>query len=111
MKMPNCGQAFVPEEKITEYLLSETHETGKHKADFFARFGFSLDHIEVFRDALIRHALERDVEKTVSGHYGNKYELRCQLQTPDNRNPCVVSVWIMEKGYEGPRLVTVYPAI
>ncbi|MBK7337025.1 MAG: hypothetical protein IPJ00_13025 [Saprospirales bacterium] len=24
---------------------------------------FSLDHIEVFRDALIRHALERDVEK------------------------------------------------
>jgi hypothetical protein len=39
MKLPNCEQAVVAEAKITRYLLSETHEDGKHKAAFFTHFG------------------------------------------------------------------------
>mgnify|MGYP001794619306 CR=1 FL=1 len=37
------------------------------------------------------------------------------LQVPhtffsDERNPCIVTVWIVEKDQEGPKLVTAYPA-
>lgn len=41
MKLPNLGNASVPEAKITRYLLSMTHPYGRHKANFFQRFGFS----------------------------------------------------------------------
>ena len=34
MKLPNFQLARVPAAKITEYLLSEVHRDGKHKARF-----------------------------------------------------------------------------
>ena len=33
MKIPNNEYSFVPDNKITDYLLSETHKIGKHKAE------------------------------------------------------------------------------
>jgi len=43
--MPNNDQSIVADSKITDYLLSETHEIGKHKAEFFKRFGFDLSEL------------------------------------------------------------------
>ena len=34
MKIPNNNLSFVADNKITDYLLSDIHEIGKHKADF-----------------------------------------------------------------------------
>ncbi len=39
MKLPNHEKAFVPREKIVDYLLSPFHKDGKGKAAFFKRFG------------------------------------------------------------------------
>jgi hypothetical protein len=36
--------------------------------------------------------------------------LKCEIKTPDERNPCIVTVWIVENGQEVPKLVTAYPA-
>lgn len=108
--MPNNDQSIVADNKITDYLLSETHEIGKHKAYFFKHFGFDISDIETFRNSLIQHSIERDIEQTKSSAYGNKYELKCEIKTPDERNPCIVSVWIVENGQEEPKLVTAYPA-
>ena len=110
MKMPNNEQAIVLDKKITDYLLSDSHEIGKHKADFFKRFGFDLSDVDTFKNSLIQHSIEREIEKTNSSEYGNKYELKCEIQTPDERNPCVVTVWIIENGKQRPTLVTAYPS-
>jgi hypothetical protein len=110
MKMPNNDQSIVADSKITDYLLSETHEIGKHKADFFKRFGFDISDIETFRNSLIQHSIERDIEQTKSSPFGNKYELKCEIKTPDKRNPCVITVWIVENGEESPKLVTAFVA-
>jgi hypothetical protein len=88
MKMPNNELALVAKEKITAYLLSDTHPIGKDKAAFFKRFGFDLSEVEQFESALTKHANEREVEKTIENDFGVKYELKCELQTPDERNPC-----------------------
>jgi len=40
MRLPNGTNAYVPREKLVEYLLSETHAVGKSKARFFRGFGF-----------------------------------------------------------------------
>lgn len=109
MKLPNNKQSFVAEKKITDYLLSELHEIGKHKADFFKRFGFDISDVETFKSSLIQHSIDRDIEQTKDSDFGIKYELKCEIQTPDKRNPCIVTVWIVENGQEEPKLITAYP--
>ena len=110
MKMPNNELSIVADNKITDYLLSDTHEIGKHKANFFKRFGFDLSDAETFRDSLLNHSVEREIEANKETPFGNKYELKCELKTPDERNPCIVTVWIIENNEETPKLVTAYPA-
>jgi len=109
MKMPNSDQSFVAEQKITDYLLSDTHEFGKGKAKFFKKFGFDVADIGTFKDALIQHSVDRDIEREDATGYGAKYILTCEIQTPDERNPCIVTVWIIETGTEVPKLITAYP--
>jgi len=110
MKIPNNNLSFVADNKIRNYLLSDIHEIGKHKADFFKRFGFDLSDVETFKVSLIQHSIDRDIEKTKDLDFGIKYELKCEIKTPDERNPCIVTVWIVENGQEEPKLVTAYPA-
>lgn len=110
MKMPNNDKAIVVDKKITDYLLSDSHDIGKHKAEFFKRFGFDISDVDTFKNSLIQHSIEREIEKTKNSEYGNKYELKCELQTPDDRNPCIVTVWIIENGKQRPTLITAYPA-
>lgn len=109
MKMPNNEQAKIAEKKITRYLLSYSHEIGKDKAKFFKRFGFDATE-ELFKKSPAWHAIERDVEENTFTGYGDKYELKCEIKTPDDRNPCVVTVWIIETGRRNPILITAYPS-
>jgi filamentous hemagglutinin len=110
MKIPNNNRSYVADNKITDYLLSYIHEVGKHKAEFFKRFGFDIADIDTFRGSLIQHSIDRDIEKIQHTDFGTKYELKCEIRTPDKRNPCVMTVWIVENGKDRPTLVTAYPA-
>jgi hypothetical protein len=109
MKLPEYEQAVVSETKITEYLLSDTHPEGKEKAAFFVRFGFSADEWEVLADALCQHAARHEVTKVVESKYGQRFVIEGELQTPDERNPEIRSVWIIENDDDVPKLVTAYP--
>jgi replicative DNA helicase len=109
MKMPNNEQSIVSEDKILGYLLNDNHEIGKHKAAFFKRFGFNITDIDLFRASLILHSYEREIDQVKDSHFGTKYELKCKINTPDKRNPCIVTVWIVENAGDIPRLVTAYP--
>lgn len=108
MKLPNSDKSIIPAEKIIDYLLNASHPIGKHKAAFFE--SFCIKDKEVLRNALLKHATERVVHKTTNSPFGTKYELRCEINTPDLRNPCIVSVWIVNNGETVPRLVTAYPS-
>jgi hypothetical protein len=110
MKIPDNNRSFVADNKITNYLLSEMHEKGKHKADFFKLFGFDIADIDTFRVSLIQHSIDRDIEKRKDSDFGIKYELKCEIKTPDERNPCIVTIWVVEIGQLEPKLVTAYPA-
>lgn len=109
MKMPNNFNSFVAEVKITDYLLCHTHEFGKTKAKYFSKYGFTEADVDTFKKALIQHSILRDFESEQTNAFGVKYKLTCKIQTPDNRNPCIVTVWIVEAGTDVPRLITAYP--
>ena len=61
MKLPHVEQAIIPQQKLTEYLLSPTHRTGRSKAVFFVAFGFTREAWGALADMLRRHAEEHDV--------------------------------------------------
>ena len=108
-KLPNADKAFVEPAKITDYLLSLSHPDGKGKAKFFMKFGFSVAEIKSLETSLLNHAVTQPVIVAQKSEHGVKYVLECTVQSPDGRNPCIRSVWIVDTGNISPRLVTAYP--
>ena len=110
MKVPNLEEAEVPRRKIEGYLLSFTHPTGRSKAEFLSRFGFSADSWELLADALVRHAGAYEAGKVEESAFGTKYTVDGALEAPDGRRPVVRAVWFVERGGTSPRFVTAHPA-
>ncbi|GET35750.1 DUF6883 domain-containing protein [Microseira wollei] len=109
MKLPNYELAVVPQQKITDYLLSPTHPDGRSKEKFFTAFGFSLDDWETLKNALLRHVAFHDVTKVEDSPFGTRYVVEGSLLTPDSRNPLIRSVWFVETGEIIPKFATAYP--
>ena len=109
MRLPNASAATVPREKITGYLLSATHRVGRHKAEFFVRFGFRVQAWEALADALRDHATRHEVARMEPSAFGARYIVDGMMVTPDGRNPRVRSVWFIRRGQEAPQFVTAHP--
>ena len=109
MTLPNSQYAYIPGEKLTGYLLSDTHAIGKAKARFFQANGYTgTDPDQLARD-LLEIARNNDVEQEVRSPHGTKYLVRGILNTPGGMRSAVRTVWIVEPGDDRPRLVTAYP--
>jgi len=70
MRLPNAEKAIIERRKLTEYLLSETHPTGRFKARFFKKLGFEQADVEKFEEWLRSIALNESVTEVVSSPYG-----------------------------------------
>lgn len=108
MKIPGFQNVLVDENKLTGYLLSETHPAGKHKARFFIRFGFAADAPQALQEALKKHA-SNDYIRVEQGSFGTRYIVEATLESPDGRNPLLRSVWFVETDDAAAKLVTAYP--
>jgi hypothetical protein len=100
---------IVAREKITDYLLEATHPVGRGKAAFFGALGFSRQDWRALASALGEHPSRNPIERTSQTPFGSKHVVRCTFESPDGRNPCIVTVW-MRDGTAPARLVTAYPA-
>ena len=109
MELPNKLRAHVPLEKITDYLLSETHAVGKAKARFFRSHGFGVENVSELVDELIAVARNGQVEVSAKSQYGTKYVIDGEMKTPNGVMIQVRTVWIVENRQEIPRFVTAYP--
>jgi len=109
MNLPNAHLAVVERGKIADYLLNPAHRYGASKARFFAQFGFRLEAWEVLAAALREQGQRHDVSRTKETGFGPRYEVECELATPDGRRPRVRTVWQVDHGEVAPRLITAYP--
>ncbi|GGE11456.1 hypothetical protein GCM10011529_17200 [Polymorphobacter glacialis] len=99
---------MVPDAKVRDYLLNPDNLQNGGKAGLFASFGFAAAEWSVLAAALSRHVIDNEVvAETISAH-GTKYVVRCNLMSPDGRNPCMTSVWIVDVGGSIYRLVTAF---
>src|SRR5689334_18002070 len=72
MQLPYVGEAMVPLEKSTGYLLNDADPDARGKAEFFRRFGFRRDQPEILQAAL--RQLAQDAEMTeLRTAFGLKY--------------------------------------
>ena len=110
MQLPNGLQAYIPSEKLSAYLLSETHAVGKAKSAFFHALGFDETNIHALEHGLLSLAHSAPVQTVVSTPHGVKYVIEGELATPSGTAPRIRTVWILETGETSPRFVTAYPA-
>lgn len=108
-KLPQIDAALIPQKKIVNYLLSETHDSGRDKANFFRRFGFTSEAWETLAQALRHHASQHEIAKIEPSPFGKRYVVEGSLQTPSGRVPQVRVVWFIDNRETVPRFVTAYP--
>jgi hypothetical protein len=109
MQLPNSENAYVPREKLTGYLLSETHPIGKIKARYFRSLGYHDGNADELQGALIGIAQNHSVAETESTPHGEKYVIDGSLMPPSGRTAALRTVWIIEANDDRPRLVTAFP--
>lgn len=105
--LPFIDRMLVEQNKVVDYLLNPAKSRGK--AEFFLRFGFSVDTWQVLAEALTEHSKSGFVYSVVESEYGTRYSVDGVLETPEGRKPQVRSVWIVETGTDYPRLITAHP--
>lgn len=109
MELPNRLAAYVPIEKITEYLLSDSHAVGKSKAKFFRSFGFDETNVNQFEQRLLDIAHTGTVSEIKETPFGMKYVIDGALETPRGIIIQLRTVWIVETSENEPRFITAYP--
>ncbi len=109
MRLPNAEHAHVEPAKIVDYLLSDDHPKGGSKAGFFVRFGFNRTQWRLLEQALLAHGRDHGIVATYETQHGLLFVIHGTIETPDGRNPRIRTVWMIDHGYDPPRIVTAYP--
>lgn len=109
MKLPKYEKAVIDNEKILNYLLSDTHPVGKFKAKFFRSLGFDEKNANLLKNGLLQIFSDGTVTKTINTPFGVKYIIEGFLPTPVGKSVNIVTVWIIERGEDFPPFVTAYP--
>ena len=74
--MPHPENLVVETRKLTEYLLSPTSPRGRHKADFFQRFGYTIANMTEFAEALREHGQTQQVTRIIDSPTADDTMLR-----------------------------------
>jgi fructose-specific component phosphotransferase system IIB-like protein len=107
--LPNREAAFIQPQKLTGYLLSETHEIGHSKAKLLRAFGFNDNNVALLQQELLKIAYTQDIQEIIQTPHGTKYVLDGKIQAPNGRSLHLRTVWIIDIDQTAPRFVTARP--
>jgi hypothetical protein len=104
VRLPNADLAVVEDAKVRDYLLSGYHPVGRFKSVAFLALGFSGDHWQLLRDALLQLAFTGDASTGQPSPFGLKFEICAILRGPSGCQANVVTVWLVSNGLDFPSL-------
>jgi hypothetical protein len=110
VQLRNAHLAVVEQHKVREYLLNAAHPDNGGKAQFFELLGFTSQNPEPLVGALLAVARIGDVVEMVDSIHGEKYVVdgHVSSQTERSHRRMVRTVWIIDRGFDAPRVVTAY---
>ena len=109
MKLPLREKAFIPREKLTEYILSETHPVGSSKAKFFRGLGFDETNVGQLAKSILVLSKTNEVKNIRKFVYGINYTVEGKIKTPTGKTVAIITVWFAETKNSRPSFVTAYP--
>lgn len=106
--LPSGSDAIVDIHKLVGYCLNPKHPRGKHKARVFATvLGFTAQHAQPLRAALLTAAAQRDAAAGLSDQFGDRYPIDSEVSGPAGTD-VVRSSWIVRRDERIPRLTSCY---
>lgn len=108
MRLPNSNKAYIPKEKLTDYLLLESHPVGGSKAKFFRGLGFNESSVGELSESLLQMA-KNDIKNMRKFTYGTNYMIEGVLETPIGKRIRIITVWFLKTKKSRPSFVTAYP--
>ncbi len=109
MKLPKLFTIQIPDEKISDYLLSKVHKLGSLKAAYFNSYGFTLENRNEFVSAITDLINEFEIINQTENEYGMLYVVDGSIKSPSKKIITLRTIWIVEHHTIIARLVTVYP--
>ena len=109
MKLPNWDCAFIQPQKLTGYLLSETHSVGSSKAKRLRAVGFNDENVAMLEKELLQISASQPVKDTIETPHGVKYVIEGTIATPNGTTLRLRTVWIIDNGETCPRFITAHP--
>jgi hypothetical protein len=100
--LPNAANVIIEPQKLI-YLF-----TDPGKSIFFNMMGFDRSRPQELDAALRQHVLINAIAELFVTPHGAKCNVRCNMPSPNGRNPCTFSCWIFDFGKLEARLVTAY---
>ena len=88
MKLPYREQAYVPQAKLKNYLLSEIHVVGGSKTKFFRNLGFDESNVSLLQKALLIIAPKEEIYDSINSSHGKKFIVDGFLQSPIGNGWC-----------------------
>jgi hypothetical protein len=109
MKLPGVERAVIDPGKIRDYLLSNEHLIGRHKAAIFRGMGYSREDWQQLADDLLKLVQSSEATLQERTEYGQKYTVDGYLQGPGPRVMHTRTAWIVRVGEDFQRFITAFP--
>ena len=108
-RLANADSAWVPVEKLTEYLLNPLNPRAGTKPYDFAGMGYDISNVEVLERDLISVVRNYPpIEERITPDYVT-YRVEGFIATPEGGDRYIRTVWEIRPEDSRPRLVTAYP--
>ncbi|MBD2566727.1 hypothetical protein H6G59_02215 [Anabaena lutea FACHB-196] len=109
--LPNAENAVVDICKLRDYCLNPEHPKGKDKARLFSSIlGMTADNAEELRQIILEKVKTQEVSLNRCDKFGQRYTLDFTLEW-QNRSGIIRTGWIIEPGFDIPRLTSCYPLL
>ncbi|QIP13163.1 hypothetical protein G8759_11270 [Spirosoma aureum] len=108
MLLPFAEKAYIDNQKLVDYCLSETHNTGKHKARVFKSvLGLTATDYFLLKETILTEILLNEVQAAGPNQQGDLYTVDFTM-THQGRTATIRTAWIIIFNESFPRLVSCY---
>jgi hypothetical protein len=108
MKLSSKTTIIAPE-KLRDYILNLSHSEGESKARFLEEMGYKQTEWQKLEKALREQHLTVEISVGKASIFGTKYEIVAPLIGPNGKKRWIRSIWIIRKGENMARFVTLIP--